>query len=331
MSRADAARRRGSPASGPATTRPSRGPVVFALPGNASVARVLARRLGGVLAPDPLRRFPDAETYVRVRTDVRGRETVIVCTLDRADERTVPLLLLAATLRDLGARRVGLVAPYLGYMRQDARFTAGEGITSAYYARVLSQAFDWLATVDPHLHRHRALDAVYAIPATKVTAVPKIAAWIARTVRRPVIVGPDAESTQWAGAVAAAAELPCVVLTKIRRGDRDVEVSAPDGVRWRDHTPVLVDDIISTGGTIVATTRELRRARFPRPVCVAVHAVFAGGAYEALRRAGVARVVTCNTIPHPTNAIDVRDLLADGARVLLDGRRPRRDRRAAAK
>ncbi len=279
---------------------------------------MLARRLGGALAADPLRRFPDGETYVRVRTPVRGRDVVVVCALDRADVRTVPLLLLAATARDLGARRVGLVAPYLGYMRQDARFGAGEGVTSAYFARLLSDAFDWLATVDPHLHRYSTLDAVYAIPAATVTAVPKIAAWIARSVSRPVIVGPDEESAQWAGAVAAAARLPCVVLAKIRRGDREVEISAPDGLRWRDHTPVLVDDIISTGGTMTATARELRRARFPQPVCVGVHAVFADGADAALRRAGVARVVTCNTIAHPSNAIDVRDVLADGVRALLD-------------
>lgn len=305
----------------PSRRSPRSRPVVFALPGNAHVAVLVARRLDAERGADPVRAFPDGETYVRVSTPVRGRHAILVCALDRSDERTLPLLLVAATLRDLGARRVGLVAPYLGYLRQDARFRTGEGVTSVYYARLLSDLFDWLVTVDPHLHRYRSLDAVYTIPASAVTAAAPIAAWVRRHVERPLIVGPDAESAQWAHAVAAPAGLPCMVLEKVRHGDRDVEISAPDPTRWRDHTPVLVDDIISTAGTMIATVRHLRRARFSPPVCVGVHAVFADGAYAALRRAGTARVVTCNTIAHPSNAIDVRGVLADGARTFLAGAR----------
>jgi ribose-phosphate pyrophosphokinase len=316
-----------------------RRPVVLALPGNARLAAALGRRLrttprmGGTRGERPaggligatigamtLRRFPDGETYVRLRTPVRGREVVVVCSLERPDERALPALLVAATARDLGARRVGLVAPYLGYMRQDARFAAGEGVTSRYFGRLLSAAFDWLVTVDPHLHRHHSLDAVYAIPALTLSAAPRIAAWITCHVRRPVVIGPDAESAQWAEAVAAACRLPCVVLEKVRRGDRKVAISVPDLRRWRDHTPVLVDDIISTAGTMIATVRQLRRARLAPPICIGVHAVFADGAYDELRGAGVARIVTCNTIAHPSNAIDVTDVVAAGVARALGAR-----------
>jgi ribose-phosphate pyrophosphokinase len=302
----------------------TRSPLVLALPGNVRLAGALARRLGGTRGADAVRRFPDGETYVRLRMPVRGRDVVLVCTLDRPDERTLPALLLAATARDLGARRVGLVAPYLAYLRQDARFAPGEGITSAYFARLLSGGVDWLVTVNPHLHRHPTLDRVYTIPALALTAAPRIGAWIARHVVRPVVIGPDAESAQWAEAVASAHGLPCLILEKVRRGDRNVGISVPNLARWRGHTPVLVDDIISTAGTMIATVRHLRRARLAPPVCIGVHAIFADGAYEELRAAGVARVLTCNTIAHASNAIDVADVLADGVREILRAPRGRR-------
>jgi len=298
----------------------ARRPVVVALGAAGELAGTLARRLGATRAKDPTRLFPDGETHIRVTASVRGRDVVLVCGLDRPDERTLPALLTIATLRDLGARSVGLVAPYLAYMRQDTRFAPGEGVTSAYYGKLLSEYVDWLVTVDPHLHRYRSLDAVYAIPAVALSAAPRIAAWIARHVRRPIVVGPDGESTQWVKAVAAEGDFPSMVLTKVRRGDRHVEISRPDAQRWRGHTPVVVDDIISTAGTMIATVRLLRRAGLEPPVCVGVHAVFANGAYAGLRRAGAARVVTCNTIPHRSNAIDVTDVLADGVRRVLGSR-----------
>ena len=257
-----------------------------------------------------LRRFPDGESYIRIETNLQGHDVAIVCTLDRPDEKLLPLLFLAATARDMGAKSVGLVAPYLAYMRQDRRFIDGEGVTSSYFGAVLSRAVDWLVTVDPHLHRRASLAEIYAVPTNVVHAAPHVAAWIRATVPRPLLIGPDAESSQWVGAVAKAADAPFVVLEKTRRGDRDVSVTVPDMARWQDRTPVLVDDIVSTARTMIETVGHLRRTSFAGITCIAVHGVFAGGAYEALRDAGADRIVTCNTIPHASNAIDLSDDLA---------------------
>lgn len=263
-----------------------------------------------------MRRFPDGETYVRIASGVRGQRVAIVCTLDRPDDKVLPLLFLAATARDLGATSVGLVAPYLAYMRQDRRFADGEGITSAYFATLLSRAVDWLVTVDPHLHRRSSLSDIYAVPSVVVHAAPRLAGWIRANVQRPLLIGPDAESSQWVAAVAAAAGAPHVVLEKTRHDDRHVTVSVPDVERWREHTPVLVDDIISTARTMIATVGHLKRADFTTIACVAVHGVFADDAYEALRAAGAEQVVTCNTIPHASNAIDLSEDLAAAVRSL---------------
>src|SRR5262249_38616457 len=154
------------------------------------------------------------------------------------------------------------------FMRQDSRFQPGEGVTSTYFAHLLSGAVDWLVTVDPHLHRWGSLDAIYTIPCRIARAAPAIAAWVRREVGRPLLVGPDAESEQWVAAVAALCDAPFLVLEKVRRGDRDVEVSPPDVARHDGRTPVLVDDIISTARTMIATLRHLSAAGAPAPVCV---------------------------------------------------------------
>jgi ribose-phosphate pyrophosphokinase len=264
-----------------------------------------------------LRRFPDGETHVRVGTAVAGRAVVLCCSLQAPDVRTLPLLLAAATVRDLGATRVGLVAPYLPYLRQDARFEPGEGVTARYYPHILAAGVDWCVTVDPHLHRLPGLDAVYPIPVAVAHAAAAIGAWLRAAVPDGVVVGPDAESRQWVAQVAEAAGVPAIVLEKERHGDRTVSVSVPDLTRWAGRTPVLVDDIISTARTMIAAVARLHAAGGPPPVCVGIHALFSDGALDELRAAGAARVVTCNTVPHPTNAIDVRPALVPMVRRML--------------
>jgi ribose-phosphate pyrophosphokinase len=294
---------------------------VYAVPGVEAMARRLAALVGGEEGALSIRRFPDGESYVRLDTSPDGREVIIVGTLREPDDKLLPLAFLADAARELGARRVGLVTPYLAYMRQDRRFHDGEAVTSRSFARLVSSVVDWLVTVDPHLHRYASLDALYTIPTRVAHVAPTIGRWIAGNVRKPLIIGPDDESAQWATAVAAAAgDAPAIVATKDRQGDRDVRVTVPDAVRHRDRTPVLIDDILSTARTMAATVRELRAAGLGPPVCIAIHAIFAGGAEEALREAGVDRVVTCNTIPHPSNAIDVVPVLATSVSEMMTRR-----------
>lgn len=292
-------------------------PVVFALPGNDALARAIAQRTDGELGVLALHRFPDGETYARLDTPLSGREAIFVCTLDRPDTKILPLVFALDAARDVGATRCGVVAPYLAYLRQDARFQPGEAITSATFARLLSKAADWIVTVDPHLHRYATLGAVYAIPDRVVHAAPLIARWIRENVQAPVLIGPDGESEQWVANVARAAEAPYVVLAKTRTGDREVEVSVPDLERWRDRTPILIDDIVSTARTMIAAIGDLATAGAPSPICVGVHAIFADDAYRALRAAGAARVITCNTVQHESNGIDLAPTLAANVEALL--------------
>jgi len=290
--------------------------ILVPLPGNVPLAEALAGHMRAEVAHVRFHHFPDGETYVRFETDVAGRTVWLVCTLDRPDPKFVSLMITAETAKDLGAARVGLTAPYLAYMRQDTRFRPGEAVSSAYFASVLSCIVDALVTVDPHLHRRSSLDDIYRIPTAIVHAAPIVADWIRREIPIPLLVGPDAESEQWVAEVASLANAPHIVLEKVRRGDRDVEVSVPDVERWSGHTPVLVDDIVSTACTMIETVGHLRRAGMPSPICVAVHAIFAGDAYAQLEAAGARGIVSCNTIPHPSNALDLTGSIATELREL---------------
>ncbi|MEQ1438755.1 ribose-phosphate pyrophosphokinase [Fontimonas sp. SYSU GA230001] len=292
-------------------------PLLLCFEGRAPFAASLARLAGFEEAPVALHRFPDGESLVRLDARLAGRDCIVFCTLRAPDEILFPLLAAAYTARELGARSVGLLAPYLAYMRQDRRFNAGEAVSSRPFAQLISTHFDWLVTVDPHLHRYPRLDALYRLPSTVVSAVPLMADWLRRNVDRPVLVGPDEESLQWVGAVAELAGAPFVVLEKRRHGDADVEIAVPDIERWRDRTPVLVDDILSTGQTLAQTVRGLRAQGLAAPLCLAVHAVFAGDAERRLADAGAARLVTANTIAHATNAIDLTAPVAHALRTHL--------------
>jgi ribose-phosphate pyrophosphokinase len=294
-----------------------RDPLIVALAGNEAAAARLADTLGGEIGALVVHEFPDGESYVRIDTDPASRHVVVVATLRCPDSLLAPLVFLADALRDLRAAHVGLVAPYLAYMRQDTRFRPGEAITSRSFAALVSQRFDWLVTVDPHLHRFSSLRDLYAIPATALDAGPALGTWIAANVRSPFIIGPDAESRQWAERMANAAQAPFTILEKSRRGDTDVVESIPHIDDHRLRTPVLVDDIISTGRTMIAAIEHLREQGASAPVCVAVHAVFAGDSFDELIRAGASRIVTTNTISHGSNAVDVIPAIADAVKQRL--------------
>lgn len=288
--------------------------VLLAAPGAGHAAGALAELLGAEVARVEARRFPDGESYLRVHGELQGRQVAVVACLRDPDPQALRLCFLAQTARELGAARVGLVAPYLPYMRQDKRFQPGEAVTAGGFARFLSQAFDWLVTVDPHLHRVASLAELYSIPAENVGSAPAIALWVAANVPAPVIVGPDSESEQWAREIAGRIGCPWMVLAKRRLGDRKVEISVPPVAGHAGRVPVLIDDIISSARTMAVAVGQVRASFGRDPVCVGIHAVFAPGAMQALQDAGAGKVVTCNTLPHPSNAIDVMGEVAQAVR-----------------
>ncbi|SNZ01399.1 ribose-phosphate pyrophosphokinase [Flagellimonas pacifica] len=284
--------------------------ILFSLPGNQEITELLAKKMKGEIGEAQLRKFPDGESYTRILSDVKDKCVVLVCTLNQPDEKLLPLYFLSHTAKSLGAMCTCLVAPYLAYMRQDKVFKVGEGITSTYFSKLISGFADSITTIDPHLHRISSLGEVYDIPNRVIHAADDIAKWIKENIHNPVLIGPDSESEQWVSEVAIKAGAPFTVLQKVRHGDRDVEVSVPDVDKYKEATPVLVDDIISTAHTMIETLEHLKKAKMKPPICIGIHAVFSGSAYQDLYDAGADDVITCNTIPHMSNKIDLSSVIA---------------------
>lgn len=206
---------------------------VFALPGNELIARALCEKTKAHQGEFVLREFPDGETYIRVHTNVYNKEAVIVCTLHLPNDKIFPLYFLSKNLKDLGAKKITLVAPYLAYMRQDKKFNPGEAITSAYFAKFLSSFTDEIITIDPHLHRIHTMSEIYSVPCKVLHASILISKYIKEKIATPLLIGPDSESEQWVSEVAKNAGAPYIILQKERLGDENVRVTVPQVEKYK--------------------------------------------------------------------------------------------------
>lgn len=256
-----------------------------------------------------IHRFPDGESRVRLPPTLPDR-VVIYRSLDHPNEKLVELALAAATARTLGVRHLTLVAPYLCYMRQDQAFAPGEAVSQRIVGGLLAQWLDALVTVDPHLHRVKRLgDAVPVSRATCLSAAAPMAAFLARVLDRPLLLGPDAESRQWVASVAEPQGLDYAVAAKERLGDRQVRIRLPH-LDYRGRDLVLVDDMVSTGHSLAAAI-EAVKAEGPASISVLVtHGLFVEGALERLARAGARSVWSTDSVPHPSNRVHLAPLLA---------------------
>jgi ribose-phosphate pyrophosphokinase len=283
--------------------------LVLGFPEYAEQGLALARAADAAYAEVEIHRFPDGETLVRLPPGLPPR--VVLCrSLDRPNDKILELCMTARTARELGAKEVGLVAPYLCYMRQDKAFVPGEAVSQRIVGALLADWFDSLVTVDPHLHRvHRLADAVPAVRTESLTAASIMGQFLADKIGSPLLLGPDAESEQWVKAIAAPHRFDYRVGVKQRRGDRDVHVDFP-GLWCRGRHCVLVDDVASTGRTLEAAAVALAAQR-PASVAVLVtHALFLEGSLDRLRALGVEQVWSTDSIPHPTNRLALGPLLA---------------------
>lgn len=285
--------------------------LLFSLPGNAELTQVISNTLSVEIGKTEIRTFPDHESYIRIHSDVKNKTAILICTLNQPDSKTLPLLFMAKTLKELGADKICLVAPYLAYMRQDMRFHSGEAVTSTLFAQLLSIYIDGLITIDPHLHRIHQLSDLYKIPALTLHATKNISEWISSHVKNPVLIGPDEESRQWVSEIADCNNLSFVIAHKKRLGDKQVIISLPK-LENKKQTPILIDDIISSGVSMLESLKQLKASGFNNPICIGVHALFNNQTKKKLMDAGAKEVITCNTIIHSTNQIDITNILAKG-------------------
>lgn len=286
----------------------------------AGPARRLAHRLGIGFRGIGLHHFPDGES--RVRVGPTAARAVLYQPLHQPNARLLDVLLAASALRDRGAGHLTLVAPYLGYMRQDRAFRPGEAVSQRVVGRLIAAAFDALVTVDPHLHRTPRLEQVApGIQAITVRAAPAIVAHLrGRLSPRTIIVGPDSESRPWVEAVAVPLGLDWLVASKRRQGDRRVMITLPAGTRLGGRPALIVDDLLASGGTVLACADALRAAGARRVGAVASHCLAGADDLVRLKAAGVSPVLASDSVPGPAGRIVLADTLAAAIRDAgLDG------------
>lgn len=295
--------------------------LLIGFPESLQQAEHTATEAGIAYAPIGLHRFPDGESRITLPVEAMQSETVkkdiiiLFRTLSSPNDKLIELILAAQTARKLGANQVLLVAPYLCYMRQDKAFQPGEAVSQIIIGDLLAQYFDAILTVDAHLHRVN--DLRQAIPlerAINVTATGPMAHFIKQQVeddkiKQPLLVGPDSESRQWVESIASLQGLDFIVADKVRHDDRSVTVTLPPG-DYAGREVILVDDVASTGKTLLTTAGVLHEAGAVSIHVLVTHALFVGNILSELQQAGVRNVWSCDTISHPSNAISLASLIA---------------------
>ena len=285
---------------------------VQGLPFSARDAASLASRLGVPFHDIAIHDFPDGE--MRVTVGPAAATTIIYASLDRPNDKLIALMFAAEALRRGGARRLVLVAPYLCYMRQDAAFNAGEAISQKVIGPLLARLVDRVVTVDAHLHRTPDIASVFpAIQSDNLSAMPAMADALRNSGLDPatVVVGPDAESLPWVSDLARRLGLRHTVATKTRRGDRSVAIEFQDTACIAGRPALIVDDIVSSGGTLIACARALTAAGATVIDAVMTHALFSEAAFDEMISAGIRSIRSTRSVPHFTNAITLDELFID--------------------
>ena len=278
-------------------------------------ASAMAKQLGLPLSIINRHQFPDSESLITLPLPVASH-IILYYGLEYPNIRLIDLLLITEGLRQQQVQRITLVAPYLCYMRQDIAFHAGEVVSQGIIGAFLSRHVDDLVTVDPHLHRINSLnDIMPAIQPRHTSAAIAISEYIRDMKDNSLLVGPDSESEQWVASIARLATCDYVIAEKQRHSDTSVSISLPD-FQYKNRNAILIDDIASSGQTLITAAIQLRSAGCARVDALVTHALFTEDALDAMSCAGIDHVWSSDSIPHDTNKISLALTLANAVREL---------------
>ena len=279
-----------------------------------SNSRDLAKNISKNLKCDysdlSVKKFPDGELYLKFETELKNQDVVLVQSLHPSDEALLELIFAIHTAKDLGAKKVRVVIPYLAYIRQDKRFNPGECVSSKIVGSLLSVA-DEIITIDPHLHRFKSLNEVFKTKAVKLSANDLIQDYISKNFKDPVIIGPDAESYQWAQSIAKKIKASTAILQKDRINSYEVHVKLNSEINVRNKELIIIDDIISTGKTILEAIKVIKKMKPKSITVISIHGIFADPSTLDFIREYSNSIITTNTIKNPYSKIDVSKLISD--------------------
>ena len=301
--------------------------VVASGSGDSGLANALAETLGWKHLDLETRRFPDTEGYVRVPNDcldpIRSGPVALVSTTF-PDSAILETLFLLDAIRDVRSGEMSslkggevkesdvgpgvfLVIPYYGYSRQDKRFMAGEAISAKFLARTFASHCDGIVVLD--IHAPEAMENM-GVPVELVSAMPEIAEHLRENVRPDFVLSPDKGAIERASSVANAIDVPFSYLEKKRIDAHTIE-HTPKDLDVEGQVVAIVDDMISTGGSVVKATQFLKKQKCRRVFVACTHALLVNDAAKNIKNAGVSQIISTNTIPGESAKVDVSKVISD--------------------
>lgn len=260
------------------------------------LAKKISKFLKTPLTPVIIKKFADGEIYLRVSEKVRGDDVYVIQSLTSpANENIMELLILVDALRRASVGRINLLIPYLAYSRQDRKAQSRESISAKLLADIITASgADRVITVDLHANQ---LQGFYNIPFDHFVGYPMFAEYLKeKNIKNMVIVAPDMGATKRADKMADLLDVPLAIMHKVRYAHNMADVTHMIG-DVKNKTAVIIDDMIDTGGSIVAATSALENAGAKKIIVCATHALLSGNAIERLEKANISQVLLLDTVP----------------------------------
>jgi ribose-phosphate pyrophosphokinase len=272
-----------------------------------NLAFKVAKLLNTKLTRVEYKKFPDNEIYVRVVDEINDDEAVIINTQKNQNDAIVETILLCDALRDEGVKNITLVAPYLAYARQDKKFNPGEAISIRALAKIYSNIVDRLITINPH-ETH--IKDFFTIPFIYGDAIPKLAEYVKDKLDNPIVLAPDKGALEFAKTASKILNAEYDYLEKTRLSPTEIQI-APKTLDAKDRDVLIVDDIISTGGTMATAVKLLKEQGAKKIIAACVHPVLIGDALNKLYSAGVEEVVGTDTYLSEVSKVSVAEIVVN--------------------
>ena len=283
--------------------------------GNASrdLAKRIARRLKAPYVEAKTRVFPDGESKITFGHIPKNSIILVVqSTYPPVDTNLLQILSIISQARKVSSK-IYAVMPYMGYARQDKQFLSGEVVTMSIVARMI-QVAGAKKVIAVDIHSKTALNH-FKIPKENVSAIPELAKYFKKMkLKNALVVSPDMGGSLRAKKFASLLNTDFIALKKSRDRKTGKVLIQSSKVNVRGKDLILVDDIISTGGSIVKAAQFLKRQNCKRVFVACTHGLFVEGAEKKIKKAGVSRIISTNTIPRNTSKVDISGVIVDSIR-----------------
>jgi len=270
-----------------------------------SLSEKLATSLNIPLVKTQIKRFPDGEIYIRILETIKNEQVTIIQTT-YPDENIIELFLLLDAVKRAGAKKITVVIPYFGYARQDKQFKEGEPISAAAIAKLISILADTVITVDPH--KEHILD-FFTVPAASISAVAPLSSFL-KEKQIDLVLAPDHGAFNRAQKAAQLLDCDVDYLEKTRIDGSTISM-APKNLEVRGKTVAIIDDIISTGGTMAEAIKQLHNQEATKLYVACTHGLFAGSAIKKLEEAGCEEIISTDTIQTQFSTVSVSSALKE--------------------